>query len=315
MRWIQEKPIILMPLLLLLAFLIFPLMHEEKKPKVKQASVVPEKFPSTSFPDYDLLPENLKQRMEEMVKKDTMHSYSFYYFFEVDDVNRHFYITDAQHEILNAMPVTNPEVFELVDEKIAQDKGKGHAVSIEEKFFRQQKTAHKGIVSYVLPEDKAQIDFNKLQVGILKMHLPYYLSDLHDLAQDTHTYKLSEVDQPPVPIRGLVYFKKVVMDEIKNKASFIYDDLKGEVVVEFTIGHKAISPQFVKDFADSTYEAYRAGGIILRAINDSKVHWKSGIKNGKHVNTRVGMSFYFEFNEEGNLELSMSDLYPATKTF
>jgi len=65
MCWIKEKPILLVPLLLLGAFFLLPLLDEEKGSTVKEASVADETFPSTGFPDYDLLPAELKKRMEE----------------------------------------------------------------------------------------------------------------------------------------------------------------------------------------------------------------------------------------------------------
>ncbi|WPP48881.1 hypothetical protein [Catalinimonas niigatensis] len=325
MRWIQEKPIVIIPLMLLLAFFIFPLMHEEEKPKVKRASLKSESFPNTGFPDYDLLPDNLKQRMEKLVKEDTMHRYSFYYFFEVDDVNRHFYLDDdPMNAMVTSQQVYGQDALALVDERVMEDDGRGFHRKEHPQYWewiqsnhKKERLSHQKIIHYVFPEGEA--DFRKLRVGIFKDTIDYFRIHENELNHDIKTYTLKEVDTPPSPVRGTAYFHKVLRKYLEDKLLYFnFYDMEGEVKAEFTIGGKADSPQIVEGFStreSDRDEAYKLDGLIVKALNDPKVRWNSGVKDGKNVNTRVGMSFYFEFNEEGTLDLSMSDLCPATKTF
>ena len=61
MEWLKENPIVLIPLALLLAFLVLPLLDKAPKKPIKRASVASETRENTGFPDYDLLPEALKR--------------------------------------------------------------------------------------------------------------------------------------------------------------------------------------------------------------------------------------------------------------
>lgn len=326
MRWIQEKPIILIPIMLLLAFLLLPLMNEEGKPRVKHAAVASEKFPNTGFPDYDLLPDNLKQRMEELVKEDTMHRYSFYYFFEVDDVNRHYYIDDySMNTIWISQKVEDQEALALVDERLMENNGSGFSMVrhpeywdwIKDRDMKEKVFSNKNLVHYVFPEGEA--DFRDLRVGIFKDTTNYLSMYENELTHDSKTYGLKEVDTPPTPKRGIDYFHKVIRKFLEDKlVYFNFYSMEGVVKAEFTIGGKAGSPQIIEGFStreSERDEAYKLDGLIVKALNDPKVRWKSGVKKGKKVNTRVSMDFHFAFNEEGNLTLRMSDLYPATKIF
>ncbi|MDF9799825.1 hypothetical protein OKW21_005088 [Catalinimonas alkaloidigena] len=326
MRWIQEKPIIIIPIALLLALLVLPMFDEDSQPKTKHASVAPEKFPSTGFPDYDLLPDKLKQRMEELVKEDTMHRYSFYYFFEVDDVNRHYYIDDySMNTILISQKAENQEALALVDERLMEDDGRGFSIVrhpqywdwIKDRAMKEKAFSNKNLVHYVFPEGKA--DFRDLRVGIFKDTTNYLSMYEDELTHDSKTYGLREVDTPPIPKRGMAYFHEVIRKFLEDKlVYFNFYSMEGLVKAEFTIGGKADSPQIIEGFStreSELEEAYKLDGLIVKALNDPKVRWKSGVINGKKVNTRVSMDFHFAFNEEGNLTLSMSDLYPATKTF
>ena len=69
------------------------------KKLTEQEAVISKAFPNPGFADYDLLPGELKQRMEELIKNDTTHRYSFYYFFKTDDINRHYYLDDLGLEV------------------------------------------------------------------------------------------------------------------------------------------------------------------------------------------------------------------------
>ena len=72
---------------MVIAFLLLPFFGTQKKQSAPQVSGQPAMNDLTGFPDYDLLPERLKQRMEELTQQDSLHRYSFYYFFETDDIN------------------------------------------------------------------------------------------------------------------------------------------------------------------------------------------------------------------------------------
>ncbi len=326
MRWIKDKPIIVIPIMLLLAFLVLPMFNQEGKPRIKQASVTAEKFPNTGFPDYDLLPNELKQRMEELVKEDTVNRYSFCYFFEIDDINHHYYLDDDENNsILTAQVVDNPEALAYIDDKILDTKFRSYEVAHHPNYQdfmtnRNFKKFYTLQVHYIYSEEEA--DFRQLRVGIIKHTNPFaFFPDLD--SPDTHTYHLYEVDTPPTPKRGMEYFKKVVqksLDEVLERqlAFFNYYDVKEMVKAEFPIGNKADSPQIIEGFStreSDRDEAYKLDGIVVFALNDPKVRWKAAIKNGKPVDVRVGMTFYFEFDNKGNLAISMSDLYPATRIF
>lgn len=325
MCWIKEKPILLVPLLLLGAFFLLPLLDEEKGSTVKEASVADETFPSTGFPDYDLLPAELKKRMEELVKEDTLHMYRFAYFFEVDDINRHYFLDDnPENMIVASMPVEQKETLALVEERMLESSygfdrqfhPDNFNIRSAEEAIKIRKTAHRRTVSYIFPDGEA--DFRQLKVGISK-------DTLHKLIRsspekpDTKTYRYQDVEQAPVPVRGMEYFHNVLRQYLEEElVYFSFYEMEGEIRAEFTVGTKAGSPQVVEGFS-SRYpeqdEAYKLDGLIVKALNEPKVRWQRALKNGKKVNTRVSMNFNFAFEENGKLNLSMSELYPATKTF
>jgi hypothetical protein len=325
MRLIKEKPIILVPLLLLGAFFLLPLLDTAKSSKTKQASVAREEFPATGFPDYDLLPAELKRRMEELVKEDTLHMYHFAYFFEVDDINRHYFLDDnPQNTIVSSMPVENKETLSLVDDRL---EGNRHGFRMEfhpedmeirsaKEARKIRKIVHRRRVEYVFPIEEA--DFRELRVGIFKDTLRRSYVDDREMP-DTKTYRYQDVDHVPVPVRGISYFHDVIQAYLEEKLLyFSFYDMEGDITAEFTIGTKAGSPQVVDGFS-SRYpeqdEAYKLDGLIVKALNEPKVRWQRALKNGKKVNTRVSMTFNFAFDEEGNLNLNMSELNPATKAF
>lgn len=318
----KEKYIIYIPILLLLAFLVFPLLdqRENKKPVATKS---PEKSAQTGFLDYDLLPEALKKEMHALQQKNTSHWYYFTYYFDNDDVNHRYYVTDARHKIIKQMSVTSNEAMDLVEQYMLEDQGGGQHTARDQRLFSQeakkQPPWYIGHVGYVLPQDKENADFSKLKVAILEMNFPEWVTSQEEESNgssETRTYRLSEVDETPKPIRGIEYFKEVVADEIKRKASFLYDQLQGDVLVSFTIGSNAKSPQVVKGFStvSNTHEAYRMDGIIIKAINNSKVHWKLAKKDGKYVSIRIAMTLSFN-KENQDVLLSMSQLQETSKTW
>ena len=322
MRLIKEKPIILVPLLLLGAFF---LLHEEKGNKTSQASVAREEFLATGFPDYDLLPVELKKRMEELVQEDTQHRYEFTYFFEKDDINRHYFLEDnPQNMIVSSMQVEQKETLALVEERMLESSygfdrqfhPDNFNIRSAEEAKKIRKTAHRRAVSYIFPEGEA--DFRQLRVGIAKDTVNRRVGSASE-KPDTNTYRYQDVDQFPVPVRGMDYFHDVLRQYLEEKlVYFSFYEMEGEIRAEFTIGTKTGSPQVVNGFS-SRYperdEAYKLDGLIVKALNEPKVRWQRALKNGKKVNTRVGMTFNFTIDEEGNLHLNMSGLNPATKAF
>ncbi|MFP4096833.1 MAG: hypothetical protein ACLFUB_20285 [Cyclobacteriaceae bacterium] len=324
MQWISKKPILLIPLLLLAAFFLLPLLDEEKKASTKQVSVA-EKFPSTGFADYDLLPTELKKHMEELVQEDTLHMYRFAYFFEVDDINRHYFLDDnPENMIVASMPVEKKETLALVDERLAENH-RGYSmqfhpenqwISSAKEAIEIRKIVHRRQVEYIFPT--AEADFRHLRVGILKdtVHSLVYRS--REKA-DSNTYRFQDVEQAPVPVRGMEYFHNVLRQYLEEElVYFSFYNMAGVVKAEFTIGTKTSSPQIIEGFStreEDRDEAYKLDGLIVKALNEPKVRWRRGIKTGKKVNTRVSMTFNFAFEENGKLNLSMSELYPATKSF
>lgn len=128
MKLLKEHPIVLIPIALLLAFLLLPLLDKNPKLKTKQAVLSPssEKYPSTGFADYDLLPVELKQRMEEIKGTDSTHNYFFYYFFETDDINRHYFLDDdPTNMILESLSVDSQEALALVEERLLESENRG----------------------------------------------------------------------------------------------------------------------------------------------------------------------------------------------
>jgi len=325
MGWLKENPIVLVPLALLLAFLVLPLLDKAPKKPIKQAAVASEQYSSTGFLDYDLLPNELKLRMEELQASDTPRHYSFYYFFETDDINRHYYLDDdPMNTILESQSVTNQEALELVEERLLESKGRGFNRAEHPNFWENMrnrelapKIYHQQVVNYILPEYEA--DFRQLRVGIMVDTANYMEAHENEIIHDTKTYHLTEVDVPPRPIRGEAYFHDAVRKYLKEQlVYFQFYDMTGVVKAEFTVGGKASSPQIIEGFSTRETErdeAYKLDGLIVKALNNLKVRWKSGERDGKSVNTRVTMNVHFSFDGTGEMEVNFSELLLATKTF
>ena len=314
MQFKKDTPCI--PVALLTVFLIILLAEGCKNKRLEKAESQ-DPFPATGFADYDLLPVAIKRTIWAF-QKDTLNKqwYAVAYYFDIDDVNYRYYIKDAGHEIVQQIPVTDLVAMDLVEERMGQDMGSGYYVAHDDQPTPERRLPW---VTYTLPQHKEKADFKRLKVAVLKMSPPEWVTEQQysstGNSSENSIYQLWEVDETPEPIGGMDYFEEVVMDEVKNKASFLYYDLEGEVVVTFIIGPKAKSPNIVQDFnsQNGTYEAYQAGGIILRAINDSKVHWKLAKKDGKHVSVQLAMTFSFD-KENQNVLLSMSEWPKSKKT-
>ena len=325
MKLFNQYPILLVPLGLLLAFLLLPFLGTQEKQPIAQANIKPNSSSSTGFLDYDLLSERIKQRMEELSKNDTLHRYSFYYFFETDDINRHYYLDDnPQNMIVEAQVVENPEALKLVDERLIEGNKSGFGMEYHPEYWENARAGRmtrasfqKQVVYYVFPEYEA--DFRDLRVGIVKDTSYSYVVHPDEERPDSKTYAMDEVDIPPSPLRGEAYLYNVVSKYLNDQlVYFQFYDMEGVIKTEFTVGGKASSPQIVEGFStreSERDEAFKLDGLIVKALNDLKVRWVPGWKNGKRVNTRIGMDVYFAFDEEGAMDVSFSELYPATNTF
>ncbi len=311
----SKKNIPCISVALLSAFLITLLTEgcENKKPEKAKSQNT---FPATGFADYDLLPVAIKKEIRALQQKDSLNSHQYFiaYYFDIDDMNHRYYIKDAGHDIIKQMPVTNPVAMDLVEEYIAQNPESGYYVAQNDHTDTRQDMLW---VTYTLPQHKEAADFSKLRVAILKMNMPPdWITTQQNNPGDAPNggvYALSEVDEPPEPIGGMEYFKEVVMDEIKRNASFLYQDQQGEVIVTFMVGPSAKSPQVVKGFStrSESHDAYRMDGAVIKAVNDSKVHWKLAKKDGKYVSVQLAMTFSFN-KENQDVLLSMSE-WPEAK--
>ena len=263
--------------------------------------------------------------MKEVKDATTPHRYFFYYFFETDDINRHYFLDDdPMNMIFESQPVTNQEALELVEERLLENQRWGHSLIQHPNYWENmqdretaRKTHYQQIVGYVFPEYEA--DFRQLRVGIMVDTANYMAVRENEIIHDTKTYHLTEVDTPPRPIRGEVYFHEAIRKYLKNQlVYFQFYDMTGVVKTEFTVGGKASSPQIIEGFSTRETErdeAYKLDGLIVKALNNLKVRWKSGKRGGKSVNARVAMDVHFSFNETGAMEVNFSELLPATKTF
>jgi hypothetical protein len=283
-----------------MAFILLLLLNRELKLLTKQAAMVSEAFPSTGFADYDLLPEQLKKRMEELVKNDTTHQYSFYYFFETDDINRHYYLDDQGLQIVVKMPVTNEEALNRIDEKLNEIEVKklGRYVVRDTTNYQKYRQGLKVVpvpkyrffIFHVLPEGAP--DFTQLRVAIMKDTVNRGLSKYPENI-DTVMYDLDEVDVPPRPLRGLDYFQEAVRKEAQLEEVFALFDT-GTVTVEFAVmGHHAQALDVVDGLNNwnNSYEAYQADSEFMKAVHNAKVRWKPGIKNGQPVKTKMKITF------------------------
>ncbi|MEQ9438340.1 MAG: hypothetical protein RIG62_04800 [Cyclobacteriaceae bacterium] len=317
MKRLKRHPIILVPLGLLAALLAVPFLGSEESAPERKVTGAASKSDKTGFIDYDILPEALKQQMRELLQQDSTNHYGFYYFFEVDDINHRYYLTDdVQKEVVVDLEVSSEAAFSLVEEKLANDQPKGLSVSFDTSFYnhrvRSEEDFVKASVVYILPEYEA--DFRQLRVGIIKEKMPLVHSDTFK----TETTSLQDVTAAPQPVRGIAYFHEVLRKQLqKDLIYYEFYKLEGTVKAAFTVGGKATSPQIIEGFStrEETYEAYRLDGLVVKALNNPKVHWQYARYHDQLVNVRVGMDFQFAFDAQGALTLTLSDLYPASTSW
>lgn len=313
---------------LLMAIMALPVLlpDDASRRGSGQAAVVADNFPATGFADYDLLPAEMKQEMEELISQNPGQRFSFYYFTETDDINRHYYLEDdSRNEIVASMPVPfeQQDRLKLLDERL-RESNSGFDIKYHEAYWQQSldgksytRQLHRKIVYYIFPEEEA--DFRQMRVGIARDTTYRAGRPGRPTATDTKTYALHELDTPPVPVRGMDYFHHVIRKYLKEEmVYFNFYNMEGMVRAEFTVGAKAGSPQISEGFSTREHdrdEAYKLDGLIVKALNEPKVRWQRGQKHGKEVDVRVSMTFSFGFNKNGQLDLSMSDLQPASQFF
>lgn len=147
----------------------------EKESRVGTTSTSPEAaYPSTGFADYDWLPEKLKHSMDHLAHTNVNRHFNFYYYFQVDYINRHFYMIDPGLRVIEEMPVTNEEVLSLIEDKLYDVKNRrsGIYAAWDTTMFRRQGQPpvyipyFRQTITYVLPDQTA--DFKQLRVAIVE---------------------------------------------------------------------------------------------------------------------------------------------------
>ena len=283
---------------ILLLGIIMGLVGCERESETKVT--VPEKaYATTGFADYDWLPEKLKHTMDHLARTHTDRHFNFYYYFTVDDINRHFYMIDPGLEVVTEMLVTHEEVLNLIDDKlydVETRKGGIYVAWDTTNYWRQDRQNvekspyYENYIFYVLPKDSA--DFSQLRVAIVE-DTTLQNPDKYFGPPDLTVYTPKEIDTPPHPVRGMEYFRKAIIDEVQSAEVFtLYDT--GTVEVAFTVwGHRTHSPNLVRGFStrSDTHEAYQADGEFIKAINDAKVWWHDARKDGKPVRSKMRMTF------------------------
>lgn len=255
-------------------------------------------YPATGFDDYDWLPDKLKHTMDHLALTNTDRHFNFYYYFQVDDINRHFYMIDPGLEVIEELPVMNEEALSLIEDKLYNVKNRqsGIHAAWDTTLFRRQGQPpvdipyYRQTVTYVLPDQAA--DFSQLRVAIVEdttaqSAIRYYGPP------DPTVYAPSEVDTLPQPTRGMDYFRNAILNEVRAAEVFgLYDT--GTVEVEFTVwGYRTHSPNLVRGFSSrsDTHEAYQADGEFIKAINRAKVWWQHARRGGRPVQCKIRVTF------------------------
>lgn len=297
--------VLMLSLIVIAFFTIEPFFIGSKGESTTHA----ERIDSTDFPEYGLIPAALKEKMQALKAAHFNINYTYWYYFDVEDVNKHYYITDGGIKIIEDMPVNDPLALALVEGKMLDNPGKDMAIaqhpdmimnpsaSKEEREKKMKRfRAHQdnpGLypqltsIRYIFPADTA--NFSKLRVAIMAEDLSYHSMSMYQ----SEPYAYEAVDSLPVPVRGYVYFEKVMAKELMEHDVFTFYDLKGEVTVEFTVGSTASSPNIVEGFStrEDSYKAYQADGAFIKALNKLKVRWKPGKKGKAPVQVKIPLTF------------------------
>ncbi len=304
-----KKQIIFFGFLLLLLVVSYLAVVNPFGQSETDSAISSESTRSSGFPEYDLIPETLKQKMVSLKAAHHNIHYSFWYYFDTDDVNQHYYITDAGMKIMAEMPVTNPQALDLVGAKRQENPGSDVVVAQhpdmmhtpsdtkEEREKRLKKfRAHQADprkypelvwIRFIFTEDS--VDYSKLKIAIINDSFSRSARAMYDKEPSN----LEDVDQLPVPVRGYDYFEKIMVKELMKNDVFTFYDLKGEVTVAFTVGNAAASPNIVKGFSSGSdsYEAYKADGAFIKVLNKLKVQWQPARKGSTPVRVTMPLTF------------------------
>ena len=305
MKLFKRHPIILIPIGLLLAFLILPFFGRKDVNSTQKSTTSIRKSKTIGFLDYDLLPEAMKQKMEALVEEYPERTYIFTYFFENDDLHHRYFMIDTDTEVISPQPVNDTKTLELVEQRITEHQGAENGINhVWHPDFYDNKSRdaldklgrEKIAVTYVIP--KEAIDYQQLRVAIVEQ------TYMRPEKQATGSYQIPDTDIPvyfaedvetlPEPVRGINYFREVVMKDALESEVFKFYDLKGKITIEFLVwATQAQSPNLIEGYStkEDSYEAYRADGAFIKAVNRAKVRWKSGLLNGKPVRTKMRLTF------------------------
>lgn len=268
--------------------------EQEAKQTSRQSPSLPT---STGFVHYDWLPEQLKHTMDHLQHLHPNRHFNFYYYFAVDDINRHYYIVDAGMKIITEMPVTSEAALQFIDEKLydpntlksgayfARDTSRRSKTSDRDQFFDPQRN-----VFYILTKDS--VSFTQLRVAITEDTAQQQIYIIQGPSDPT-VYPLSEVDRPAMPVRGREYFRQAIEEEVRSAEAFLLYDT-GTVEVTFVVGGRRVhSPNLVRGLSTyhDTHEAYQADGEYIKAINNAKVWWHDARKDDQPVQSTVRMTF------------------------
>ena len=252
---------------------------------------------TTGFVHYNWLPQSLKDTMKHLASHTDRH-FNFYYYFTVDDINRHFYLEDAGLAVIAECPVVHEEALRFIDEQLynpqARKWGSYHAwdtTNWRNKSPQENRwNYYQRHILYILPQDSA--DFTQLRVAVMEDTTLQRRYEVRGPADPT-VYSSKEVNQPAVPKRGMAYFREAIKNEVRSAEAFILYDT-GTVEVTFQVwGGRARSPNLVRGLSThhDTHEAYQADGEFIKAINSAKVWWRDARKDGRPVPSTVRMTF------------------------
>ena len=254
--------------------------------------------PTTDFVHYDWLPQSLKDTMKHLAYAHTDRHFNFYYYFTVDDINRHFFLEDAGLAVIAERPVVNEEALRFLDEQLydpqARKWGEYHAWDTTDwqNGSRQENrwSYFQRNIFYILPQEEA--DFTQLRVAIMEDTTLKRRNEIR-VPADPQVYPSSEVDQPAAPMRGMAYFRQAIEHDVQSAEAFILYDT-GTVEVTFEVwGGRARSPNLVRGLSTrhDTHAAYQADGEFIKAINNAKVWWRDARRDGRPVASTVRLTF------------------------
>ncbi len=257
----------------------------------QQATAETQLAESSGFVHYDWLPQNLRDTMQQLTDTHTDRHFNFYYYFDVDDINRHYYLEDIGLAVVAKQPVTHQRALQFIEDRLYDPKvrQRGSYIAIDttnrgvERKARQK--YYRNYIHYLLPEYRA--DFQLLRVALVEDTTG---ATRQPESSDTNAYV---PDQPARPVRGMEYFRRAVLEEVQSANSLILQD-SGTVTLEFSVwGGKAQSPTLVQGFSTQSdaYEAYQTDGAFIKAVNRAKVRWHHARKNGRPVRSTVRIAF------------------------